>query len=305
MPLARSLYSENHKIIMPDWISQFTSSYASSIAYGLTALAITLLVKPFSIWISRFTENRVAKQKRKLVLPTEQEMARFSAKPKVTESEWKEAIEFLKNDIEPFSKRTSEPNLPGERIISHLNKNIRSYQSILGVLIIANFIANILKNKSWYVFTQFIFATALIGIVLAILTSYVLLKIHIRQEKSKFNKIKNQIRDAVNIISPKVVFTYRELGEILKNTSEKDLPRIQNELADIGFSFSIDDMRFAQLLATAPADKLIPIGQRIVSGLKQLDSLPIEKKDEFAQILVDTLRQYPVKFKGAFEKKTG
>lgn len=280
---------------MSDWINQFTSSYASSIAYGLTAIVITLLVKPFSNWINRFTENRVAKQKNKLVLPTEQEMARFSVKPKVTENEWKEAIEFLKNDVEPLSKRTSEPNFIGEKIILHLNKYIHSYQFILGVLIIANFIANILKNKSWYVFTLFTFAIVLIGIMLAVLTSYILLKIHIRQEKSKFKKIKNQIRDAVNVISPKVVFTYGELGEILKNTSEKDLTRIQGELADIGFFFSIESMRFAQLLTTAPADKLLPIGKSIISDLKQLDDLPNEQKEEFAQILVDTLRHYPVR----------
>ncbi len=284
------------KTTMSDWISQFTSNYASSIAYGITALVITFLVKPFLVWINQFTETRTIKQKSQLVLPTEQETARFSAKPKVNESEWKGAIEFLKNDVEFLSKRKSKPNWLGEKISTHLDKYIRYYQSALGVLIIANFIATILKNKLWYVFTLFIFAIILIGIVLAALTSYVLFKIDIRKEKSRFKKVKNQIRDAVNIISSNVFFTYGELGEILKNTSEKDLPRLQDELADIGFSFSIEDMRFAQLLATAPADKLLPIGQRIVSGLKQIDSLPIEKKDEFAQILVDTLRQYPVKF---------
>lgn len=284
---------------MSDWINQFTSSYASSIAYGITVFILSLLVQPvsslFSNWIKQFTEARTSKQNKNLVLPTEQETARFSVKRKVTEGEMIGAIEFLKHDIEQLSKDNSKPNVPGEKIIAHFDKYNRIYQYALGGLVFINIILALLKVGLLQIIVQSIITIITLWMIIAIATSFLRLMMYARKENSRINKIKSQIRDAINIIAPNIEYTYGELGELLKTAHETDLMKLQSELSDIGLSFTLEDMKFAQFLSTAPAEKLLPIGKRIVSTHDQFNDLPLEKKDELARIIVESVRLYPVR----------
>lgn len=286
---------------MSDWLIQFTSSFASSIAYGIFVLILSFLIKPLFLsiyrWIKRLLKTRRSKQQSKIIYPTPRDVQRLATKQKVTESEWKNAIAFLKNDIRPLFNHFERPELLGDKILSYLGKNIHIYQFILVGLGLINLAAYILHSLIWQIVSQIMFATTFLLFVLALVFAFISILVYRNQEKSKFEKIKSQMRDAITLLAPGIVFTYGELGEFLKPIKEHELPGLQSELSDIGIPINLSDMKFAHFLATAPSEKLLPIGEQIAvkaTPTKQFADLSSEQKKEISQIFVDTLRLWPI-----------
>jgi len=286
---------------MSDWLNQFTSSYASSIAYGISVFILSILIKPmfsfFSRWVKRFAEMRRSKQPSKIVLPTQKDVQRFSTKQKVTESEWNDAIEFLKNDIPVLTENFDKPELFGDKFFSFFDKNMRAYQFTLGGLALINLVANIFHAPFWQAVSQIILAILLLLSVLAIVLVFVSLFIYKKHENSRVKKIKVQMRNAMEILAPGMAFTYGQLGEPLSRVKVSDLPRLQAELSDIGMMFNLDDMKFAHFLTTASPEKLLPFGEKILKQVVPPDkfaNLSPDEKKEGAQVFVDALRMWPI-----------
>jgi hypothetical protein len=288
---------------MSDWINQFTSSYASSIAYGLTVLIIsvlTVLLRPFLNFVSgkirQFLTTRRAKQKNNLVLPTKHETQRFSTRPKPTENEWKDAVEFLKNDIPLFAVDSSPDELFVFKILAHFDKNIRVYQFAFIGFAVMGLIAVVFQARIWQTIYLVIMVALLIGILIFFLISFLSVNLYIKQEKSRVKKVKSEIRKAIDVIKPGIALTYGELGEFLKTVKEQDLPLLQTELSNVGLSFSLEDMKMAHFLSTAPSEKLIPVGEQMASRIEQLSNISPDKKNEAAQIFISALRLWPISF---------
>lgn len=279
---------------MSDWISQFTSSYFSSIAYGLTVLVLTILFKPAYTWIGhwskRLQETNRAKLRRNVILPTEQETRSFSKKQKPTDNEWKEAVAFLRNEtLGKLNPQSQTPTL-SKRIFLYFDKNTKAYRYTLIASAILNIIF-VLSRQHNLQFLTFILSVMLAAWMVFLLVVYTLtLAIERHREKARFANLKAQIRDAVNVIAPGIVFTYDQLGECLKDTSEQDLPDLQSELSDMGFRFSLKDMKIARFLATAPENEIIEFGQGIVTNVEELNDLSAEEKKEAVLTFVDIMR---------------
>lgn len=286
---------------MSDWLNQFTSSYASSIAYGISVLILSILLKPMSLFlrrrIKRFTETHRSKQESKVILPTRKEVQRLSTKQKATESEWQGAIEFLKNDIPRLTKDFGKRELFGDKFFSFFDKNLRTYQITVGGLAITNLVANIFHAPVLQIISQIILSILLISLVLAIVLAFLSLFIYKNQENSRIKKIKVQMRSAIEVLAPSMIFTYGELGELLAPMKESDLTRLHAELADIGMSFNLHDMQVAYFLTTAPREKLHPIGESIFVQLvppDKLANMSSDEKAEGAQVFVNALRMWPI-----------
>ncbi len=280
---------------MSDWISQFTSSYFSAVAYSLTAFVLTLLFKPAYNWISRWSQHlqkeMQVKRKKNLLIPTERDVKVFSKKGTTTDSEWKDAIEFLKN--EASNRLNTQKSLFSKIIFSHFDKYSKIYQYTLWGFVILNFLFFLIQLHIWQSLF-FILSMVLFGWMMILFIGYsISIAIERKQENARFAHLKSHIREAISVIAPGISFTYESLGECLKEASEQDLPILQSELAEMGMKFKLKDMKLAYFMSKASKDELLKIGESIIPK-EQLENLSEEEKKEGAQLFIDVFLLSPV-----------
>jgi hypothetical protein len=275
---------------MSDWISQFTSSYFSAIAYGLTVLFLTLLLKPAYNWISRWSQRlqkeTQVKREKNLLIPTEREVNTFSKKQTATDNEWKDSIEFLKNDVSNKLNPQIQKPLFSKTIFLHVDKYSKIYQYTLWGFAIFSFLFFLFQIHIWQSLF-FILSMVLFCWMMILFIGYSLsIAIENKQENARFVNLKSHIREAINVIAPGISFTYKSLGECLKEAREQDLPILQSELAEMGMKLKLKDMKLAYFLSKASKDELLSIGESIIPK-EQLENLSEEEKKEGAQLFID------------------
>lgn len=282
---------------MSDWISQFTSSYFSAIAYGLTVFVLTLLFKPAFNWISRWSQHlqkeTQAKRKKNLLIPSEREVKTFSKKGTITDGEWKDAIEFLKNEASVRLNTQAQKPLFSKTIFLHFDNYSKIYQYVLLGFAILNFLFFLIQLPIWQSLF-FMLSIVLFSWMMILFIGYsISIAIERKQKNARFAHLKSHIREAINVIAPGISFTYKSLGECLKDAREQDLPTLQSELAEMGMQFKLKDMKLAYFMSKASKDELLKIGETIIPK-EQLENLSEEEKKEGAQLFIDVFLLSPV-----------
>lgn len=294
---------------MSEWLNQFTSSYASSIAYALSVLILSIVFKPILLFLSkqikRYSEIRRLKQQDKIIVPTKKDVQRYSSRIKISENEWNDALAFLKNDIPILCKDFGESDVPGEKIISFLDKHARTYQITIWGLLLIDLVANAINLHWLQIISRIIWIVLLSLLTIVIAFAFIALFIYKNQQKVRVNKLKSQMRNAMNALVPSVIFTYGQLGEFLKSTKKHDLPWLQAELSDIGMTFRLEDMNFAYYLVNTPIKKLLPMGEEIAKKVIPQDkfsTLSRKDKKEISHIFLKVIQNWPVSLQN--ESKT-
>jgi hypothetical protein len=279
---------------MSHWINQFTLTYASSIVFGITVIVLSILINPvrtfFPGWIRRFTETSLPVPNQAVISPKKQ---------KRKKDDWDNAIAFLKNEPTALSQDSADQATPGEKVIAHFGRFIRTYQIILSGMVILDFAGTLYQLRWLQIASQIVFVLLLLWMLLAVGFSILSMPNHFKQVGVKVKNVEGEIRPALNASRLGAAFSFGELGELLKKVSERDLPRLQIELSNAGLLFDFDDLRLAHLLATAPGEKLLTLGRGIAPVNQQPDGLPPEKQEEAARNLVAKLRLKPVRWEEA------
>ncbi len=128
---------------MSDWFIQFSSSYVSAIAYGITLVVFGFFLKrmytPTANWIKKLYIKRLSKPKSKIILPTNREQQRYSKNTGPTEKEWRDAIDFLKYDLDKLVSFSAIENSLTHKFLTALQKIFHILQYLSIVLGILNF----------------------------------------------------------------------------------------------------------------------------------------------------------------------
>lgn len=285
---------------MSVWITQFTSSYISSIAYGITLVVFAFFLKriysPAVNWVKNFYFRRLSKQKSQIILPTKREQQRYSRQVAPTEKEWRDAIEFLKYDLEKLIPSSASENSLTLKFLNALQKFFHVFQYLSIGLGILNLILIFSRKIPNFAFGLVILGVLFITVILSVVIFVVLLFIDRTIEKTRIGNVKSQIKEAMNVLTPRLAITYDELGDLLKNINAQELDELQFQLQEIGLPFKRYDLKLAYFLKTSSREKIHSYGKKIVLRIAQFEDLSPEQKDEFADVLIEAIRLWPIGF---------
>ena len=283
---------------MSDWITQFTSSYMSSIAYGITLVVFAFFLQrvytPTVNWVKNFYFRRLSKQKSQIILPTKREQRRYSRQVAQTEKEWRDAIEFLKYDLDKFMPFSASENSLTIKFLNALQKFLHVFQYLSIGLGILNLILIFSRKITNFSFGLVILGVLFITVILSVVIVVVLLFVDRTIEKTKLRNVKSKIKEAMNVLTPMIAITYDELGDFLKSINAQELDALQSQLHEIGLPFKSNDLKLAYFLKTSSPEKIHSYGKKVVLRIAQFEDLSPEQKDEFADVLIEAIRLWPI-----------
>lgn len=278
------------------WIDQFSSSLAAAIAYGVVgAIGVWILrwLRPSfrSLWdfVARKFRTRSGSG---IVRPTERQTEAFSKKRPPGIAEWNDAIDFVKQSRLQLTSSDDWP--PNNWFYAHFESRQRTYQVVAIVLAVAYFVSwafGWLMVRNWsLVLSLSVLAWELVLVLLAFIKLY----LDIVAARRKRARLRAQIRDAMRVISPGVIFTYGMLGEMISASNTTDIESLQAELDEIGISLRVEDLHMAQFLQTASDGKLMKLGLDLAKKATDYENLPPEKQDGLPKAMIELLRKWPV-----------
>jgi len=283
---------------MDDWLVQFSANLAATLFGAMVSLVVVFLWRHVralfaGVW-RRVLASMEQRQERVVAIPTARQVETYARHSPVSATEFQDAIDFLKGNLPDLYSELRDLDFPDNWFGRHLTRDGKYLQYVLGGCAVA-YLVSILAELRWLqILASALWLAVFVWVLLSLGLFALWFYFDVRKAIRHHKQLKAQIGQAMAAIAPSVSMTYSQIGQLTGTLAEHEIPIFQAEMAAIGLTYRLRDLELARYLANASAEDVERIGLDVAKKAGILEKIPMDKRSELANMLVNVLREKEV-----------